>query len=92
MYKIGQSGGFLGRIIGPLLKPELPLKRNVLKPLAKSVLLLLGIAAALVINLAIHKKTFWSGTWTFNNFEWRNEQCHENSSVSLRIWFIDKRC
>ena len=58
MYKIGQSGGFLGRIIGPLPKPELPLKRNVLKPLAKSVLLLLGIAAALAINLAIHKKMF----------------------------------
>ena len=37
LHKIGQSGGFLGRILGPLLKTGLPLMGNVLKPLAKSV-------------------------------------------------------
>ena len=39
LYKIGQSGGFLGRILGPLLKTGFPLLGNVLKPLAKSVLI-----------------------------------------------------
>ena len=37
-----QSGGFLGRILGPLLKTGLPLMKNVIKPLAKSVLISLG--------------------------------------------------
>ena len=31
-HKIGQSGGFLGRILGPLLKTGLPLIGDVLKP------------------------------------------------------------
>ena len=35
--KIIQSGGFLGRLLGPLLKTRLPLIKNVIKPLAKSV-------------------------------------------------------
>ena len=39
MHKIGQSGGFLGRILGSLLKIGLSLIGNVLNPLAKSVLL-----------------------------------------------------
>ena len=34
LHKIGQSGGFLGRILGPLLKTGLLLMENVLKPLA----------------------------------------------------------
>ena len=37
--KMIQSGGFLGRLLGPLLKTGLPLMSNVIKPLAKSVLL-----------------------------------------------------
>ena len=37
--KIIQSGRFLGRLLGPLLKTGLPLIRNVIKPLAKSVLI-----------------------------------------------------
>ena len=34
LHKIGQLGGFLGRLLGPLLKNGLPLIGNVLKPLA----------------------------------------------------------
>ena len=46
-HKIGQSGGFLGRLLGPLLKIGLLLIGNdVLKPLAKSVLIPLGLTAA----------------------------------------------
>ena len=39
LSKMIQSGGFLGRLLGPLLKTGLPLMSNVTKPLAKSVLL-----------------------------------------------------
>ena len=37
-----QSGEFLGRLLGPLLKTGLTLIKNVIKPLAKSVLFPLG--------------------------------------------------
>ena len=65
MYKIEQSGGFLGRILGPLLKIGQPLIGNVLKLLAKSVLMSLGLtAAALATDLVINKKMFGSGNTT----------------------------
>ena len=45
-----------------LLKTGLPLLKNVLKPLAKSVLIPLGLtASASAIDAAIHKKIFGSG-------------------------------
>ena len=44
--KIIQSGGFLGKLLGPLLKRGLPLIKNVIKPLAKSILITLGLTAA----------------------------------------------
>ena len=51
-----QSGGFLGRLLGPLLKTGLPLIKNVIKPLAKSVLILLRLtAAASAANAGIHQ-------------------------------------
>ena len=46
MHKIQQSWKPLGRFLGPLLKIWLPLIGNVLKPLAKSVLMPLGLTAA----------------------------------------------
>ena len=65
LYKTGQSGGFLGRLLGPLLKTGLPLMKNVLKPLTKSVLIPLGLAAAAsATDAAIHKKIFGSGRTT----------------------------
>ena len=55
--KIIQSGGFLGKLLGPLLKTGLPLIKNVIKPLAKSVLIPLGLTtAASAANAGIHKK------------------------------------
>ena len=60
LHKIRQSGGFLGRLLGPLLKTGLPLMRNVLKPLAKRVLIPLGLTAASATDAAIHKKIFGS--------------------------------
>ena len=34
-----QSGGLIGRLLGPLLKTGLPLIKSVIQPLAKSVLI-----------------------------------------------------
>ena len=53
-----QSGGFLGRLLAPLLKTALSLIKNVIKPLAKSVLIPLGLtAAASTADAGIHKKS-----------------------------------
>ena len=57
-----QSGEFLGRLLGPVLKTELPLIKNVIKPLAKSVLIPLGLTAAeLATDTGKHKKILGSG-------------------------------
>ena len=57
-----QSGGFLGTLLGPLLKTRLPLIKNVIKPLAKSILIPLGLTAARsAANAGIHKKLLRSG-------------------------------
>ena len=65
LSKMIQSGGFLSRLLGPLLKTGLPLIKNVIKPLAKSVLILLGLtAAAPAADVGIHKKILGSGTTT----------------------------
>ena len=61
MHKLGQSDGFSGRLLGTLLKTGLSLLGNSLKPLAKSVLIQLGLkAAAAAPDAAIHKKMFGS--------------------------------
>ena len=60
-----QSGGFLGKLRVPLLKIRLPSIKNVIKTLAKSVLVPLGLtAAASAADAGIHKKTLGSGTTT----------------------------
>ena len=38
LSKIVQSGGCLGRLLGPLVKTVLPLMKNLIKSLAKSVI------------------------------------------------------
>ena len=62
LSKMIQSGGFLGRLLGPLLKTGLPLIKNVIKPLTKSVLNPLGLtAAASATNAGIHEKISETG-------------------------------
>ena len=63
--KIIQCGGFLGKLLGPLLKTRLPLIKNVIKPLAKSVSITLGLTAAVsASDEGIHKKILGSGNTT----------------------------
>ena len=45
LSKMIQLRGFLGRLLGPLLKTGLPLMRSKIQPLAKSVLIPLGLTA-----------------------------------------------
>ena len=62
--KITQSGGFLG-LLGLLLKTGLPSIKNAIKPLAKSVLIPLGLtAAASAADAGMHKKILGSGNTT----------------------------
>ena len=61
LSKMIQSGGFLGKLLGPLLKTGLPLIKNVITPLAKSVLNPLGLTAAAAADAGIHKKILGSG-------------------------------
>ena len=65
LSKIEQSGGFLGRLLKPLLKTGFPLIKDVLKPLAKSVLVPLGLTTAVsAIDAGIHKKILGLGIAT----------------------------
>ena len=56
------KSGFLGKLLGPLLRTGLPLMKSVIKPLAKSVLVPLGLAvAAPAADAGIHKTILGSG-------------------------------
>ena len=71
-----QSGGFLGRLLSPLLKTGVLLMKNVIKPLAKIVLIPLGLtAAASAADAGIHKKFLGSGCR------------HSSSSASVTIQY-----
>ena len=91
LSKLIQSGGFLGRLLGPLLKTGLPLIKSAIKPLAKSVLIPLGLtAAASAADAGIHKKILGSGhnNTTISNDEMDDilkiVQSLENSGVLLK--------
>ena len=59
LSKMTQLGGFLGRLLGPVLKPGLPLITNVIKPLAKNVSIPLGltVAASATVERLHNKKS-----------------------------------
>ena len=58
LSKMIQSGRFLGRLLSPLLKTGLPLIKNVIKPIGKSILIPLGLTAAKsAADAGIHKKS-----------------------------------
>ena len=46
LSKMIQSGGFLGRLLLPLLTTGLPFMKNIIKPLVKSILIPLGLTEA----------------------------------------------
>ena len=57
--QMAQSEGFLNILLGSLLKTRLPLIKNVIKPLAKSVLIPIGLTAeASAVDAGIRKKSY----------------------------------
>ena len=62
--KIIQSGRFLGRLLGLLLKTGLPLIKNIIKPLASILVPLELTAAASAVDAGIQKNILGSGTTT----------------------------
>ena len=69
-----QLGGFLGQLLGPLLKTGFPLMKSVIIPLTKSVLTPLGLtASASAADAGMHKRFLGSGhnntTLTISNDE-----------------------
>ena len=58
LHQIIKSREFLSRLLEPLLKTGLPVMKNIIKPLAKNVLISLRLTAAEATYAAIHKKTF----------------------------------
>ena len=70
LSKMIQSGRFLVRLLGPLLKRRLPLIKDVIKALAKSFLIPLGLtAAASAADAEIFKKVL--------------ESCHNNTTTLI---------
>ena len=92
LSKMIQLGGFLGRVLGPLLRPGLPLMKSVIKPLAKSVLVPLGLtAAASAADTGINKNILGSGhntTLVVSNNEMKDllktVKCLENLGILLK--------
>ena len=92
LHKIGQSGGLLGRHLGLLLKTGLLSMKNVLKPITKSVLILLELTAATSeSDAAIHKKMFGPGTTKLIISNEEMNYIIKKSQITWRIWFIGKR-
>ena len=68
------SGGFLSRLLGPLLKTGLPFMKNAIKPLTPSVLIPLGLTAAVsAADAGIYKKDLGSG----------NHPSHNNNAILI---------
>ena len=80
--KINQSGGFLGKILSPILKAGLPLSKSVINPLG-----LLGLTdASSAIDTGFQKKIYGSGTInevkncsSFRRFKYFIERCDKNN-------------
>ena len=64
----GQSGWPLGSLLGLVLKTGLALIGNILKPLAKSVLIPLRTTATASTDAGIHYKNVWVWQCNINNF------------------------
>ena len=76
--KIIQSGGFLDKLLGPLLKTGLPLLKSVIKPLG-----LLGLTAARSgIDAGVQRKIYGSGT---TNLVISNEEINDIMKIAQAL-------
>ena len=70
LSKMLQSRGFLGRLLGPVIKIGLPLIKNLLKPLAKRILIPLGLTAAASEDMKVVKSLEDSGILLKGSWLW----------------------
>ena len=81
-----QSRGFLGRLLGPLLRTGLPLMKGVFEPLAKSVLVPLGLtAAASAADAGIHNKILGSGHNDNTTLIISNDEVDDNLKIAKSL-------
>ena len=87
LSKMIQSGGCLGRLLGPLLKTGLPLMKSVIKPLAKSVLIPLGLmaAASAAADAGIHKKILGSGHYNNTTLITSNDEMDDILKIIINL-------
>ena len=72
------------------MRVVLPLRKNVLTPLAKGVLIRLGLmAAGSTTDKSYSKYSLWIGHDYTDNFKRRNERYHGNNQISWITWFIE---
>ena len=77
-----QSGGILHRLLGPLLKTGLLLIRNVIEPLAKTVLIPLGLTtAASAADEGIYEKILGSGHNNTRTLIISNDEMKDNIKI-----------
>ena len=63
LSKTIQPGGFLRRLLGPLLKAELPLMKDAIQPLAKCLNTTRINSITVAADAGMHEKILGSGTW-----------------------------
>ena len=77
-----QSRGFLGRLLGPLLKTGLLLIKKVIKPLAKSAFIPLGLTpVASAADAGIHKKILGLGRRHCSSPASHNHLLHTTTNI-----------
>ena len=82
LSKMIQSGRFLRKLLGPLLRTGLPLMKSVIKPLAKSVLIPLGLTATeSAADAGIHKKILGSGHNNNTTLIISNDEIYDNFKI-----------
>ena len=83
----------LGSILGLLIKIGLPLMKNVLTPLAKSMLVLFASKTAVSPeDVGIHQNTIWSRDPKISGFEYK--ALAKKLKISwryLKLWCINRR-
>ena len=88
-----QCGWILGSILGLLIKIGLPLMKNVLTPLAKSMLVLFASKTAVSPeDVGIHQNTIWSRDPKISGFEYK--ALAKKLKISwryLKLWCINRR-
>ena len=88
-----QRDWILGSILGLLIRIGLPLMKNVLTPLAKSMLVLfVSKTAASPADVGIHQNIIWSRDPKISDFEYKAlAKKLEISWRYLKLWCINRR-